>query len=102
MGRKRCRMDGRQFALFRVALGLFLATHFFWLAPFAGEIYGPTGMYASVIRSPFPNALSLVPTDSGMVGVAGVVGGSASSRCCSLRAFSAAASRSRSGTAGPV
>lgn len=47
-----------QFAAFRMALGLFLLSHFLWLLPYAGELYGPAGMYASTLKTPFPNLLS--------------------------------------------
>ena len=53
----------KQFAAFRIALGLFLATHFLMLAPYAGEIYGPTGMYGAAFPTPFPNLLSHARTD---------------------------------------
>lgn len=46
-----------QFAIFRIAMGLFLVSHFLWLLPYGGEIYGPTGMYSSTLPTPFPNAL---------------------------------------------
>lgn len=47
-----------QFAAFRMALGLFLLSHFLWLLPYAGELYGPAGMYASTLKTPFPNLVS--------------------------------------------
>ncbi len=50
-----------QFALFRISFGVFLATHFAWLLPYADEIYGLTGMFPPSLASRFPNLLFHVP-----------------------------------------
>jgi hypothetical protein len=51
----------RQFAVFRVLLGVYLAVHFWSLVPYAGELFSTSGMLpdASVLpTAPFPNPLA--------------------------------------------
>lgn len=52
-------VTSRQFSVFRVALGSFLASHFLWLLPYADEIYGSGGMYPPEVRSAFPSVFDL-------------------------------------------
>jgi hypothetical protein len=53
------RYPARQFALFRIVLGLFLAQWFARLVPFAEELFGPTGLFPHWPRSPLPNVFRL-------------------------------------------
>jgi hypothetical protein len=51
----------RQFAVFRILLGTYLALHFWSLVPYAGELFSNTGMLPDASQLPtalFPNPLS--------------------------------------------
>jgi predicted DCC family thiol-disulfide oxidoreductase YuxK len=57
-----------QFALFRVVFGAYLAVHFFSLVPYAGEVFGPSGMLPDPSLLPahgaFPNPLFTLRSDA--------------------------------------
>lgn len=67
-----------QFTLFRVVLGAYLAVHFFALAPYAPEVFGPAGMIPDPALLPsfgiFPNPLHLLVADTALVAALVVLG----------------------------
>lgn len=58
--------SSRQFALFRIALGAFLAAHFLALLPYAEELYSPRGMYPSEFGIPFVNIFGIIRSEAQM------------------------------------
>lgn len=67
-----------QFTVFRVVFGLYLAVHFFTLAPWAPEVFGPRGMIADPALLPahgvFPNPLEALGTDAALAGAVLLLG----------------------------
>ncbi|MEJ7809656.1 MAG: hypothetical protein WKG32_04480 [Gemmatimonadaceae bacterium] len=59
----------QRFALFRIALGSYLATHFALLVPYAPELFGRTGMLPDPVLDPtrqiFPNLLDVLGSPLG-------------------------------------
>lgn len=49
-----------QFALVRIGLGCYVATHVIGLIPRSWELYGPQGMLPAAHAAPFPSVLSLL------------------------------------------
>ena len=84
---------GGQYSLFRVAFGLYLAVHFFQLAPWGPELFSREGMIPSAAASPlaflFPNVLVLA--DSPAVVVALLLAGGVLSLLLALGAWDRAA-----------
>ncbi|MGK0184746.1 MAG: hypothetical protein ACI9R3_000520 [Verrucomicrobiales bacterium] len=50
-------VSGRQFGMFRIALGLYLVVHFFQLLPWAGELFGGQGVMANADANLLPKIL---------------------------------------------
>lgn len=63
----------RLFALFRVAMGLYLAAHFAMLVPYAGEVFSNAGMLPDPYLNPtaayFPSLLNVVTSPAGVQAV---------------------------------
>lgn len=67
-----------QFTVFRVVFGAYLAVHFFALAPYAPEVFGPAGMIPDPGLLPsagvFPNPLNLLAADAALVAAVATLG----------------------------
>jgi predicted DCC family thiol-disulfide oxidoreductase YuxK len=67
-----------QFTVFRLVFGSYLAIHFFMLAPYAPELFGPHGMIPDSSLLPshgiFPNLLTAVGSDAALVGAVALLG----------------------------